>query len=47
MISNVFSGSFSCLGGVLVGLAGYLIHPIRQAEDILPDHDATLVLESV
>ncbi|HSL43225.1 MAG TPA: MFS transporter [Anaerolineales bacterium] len=31
---------FSCLGGILAGLAGYLIHPIRHAEDILPDHDA-------
>ena len=30
---------FSCLGGILAGLAGYLIHPIREAEDILPDHD--------
>ena len=30
---------FSCLGGILAGLTGYLIHPIRNAEDILPDHD--------
>jgi len=29
----------SCLGGILAGLAGYFIHPIRHAEDILPDHD--------
>lgn len=27
------------LGGILAGLAGYFIHPIRNAEDILPDHD--------
>jgi hypothetical protein len=31
---------FSSLGGVLAGLAGYFIHPIRHAEEILPDHDA-------
>jgi hypothetical protein len=31
---------FSSLGGVLAGLAGYFIHAIRHAEDILPDHDA-------
>jgi MFS family permease len=30
---------FSALGGVVAGLAGYFIHPIRHAEDILPDHD--------
>jgi len=30
---------FSCLGGILAGLAGYFIYPIRHAEDILPDHD--------
>jgi DHA3 family macrolide efflux protein-like MFS transporter len=30
---------FSSLGGILAGLAGYFIHPIRHAEDILPDHD--------
>ena len=29
----------SSLGGILAGLAGYLIQPIREAEDILPDHD--------
>jgi hypothetical protein len=29
----------SCLGGILAGLAGYFIHPIRHAEDILQDHD--------
>src|SRR6266540_4864752 len=30
---------FSCLGGILAGLIGYFIYPIRHAEDILPDHD--------
>ncbi len=28
------------LGGILVGLAGYLVPAIRQAERLLPDHDA-------
>jgi hypothetical protein len=28
--------------GVLVGVAGYLLPVIRNAEDILPDHDAVL-----
>jgi hypothetical protein len=31
---------FSSLGGILAGLAGYLAHPVRHAEEILPDHDA-------
>jgi MFS family permease len=30
---------FGSLGGVLAGLAGYFIHSIRHAEDILSDHD--------
>jgi MFS family permease len=30
---------FSGLGMMLVGLCGYLIHAIREAELILPDHD--------
>ena len=30
---------FSSLGGILAGLVGYFVHPIRHAEDILPDHD--------
>lgn len=30
---------FSALGGILAGLAGYFIHSIHHAEDILPDHD--------
>ena len=38
---------FSCLGGILAGLAGYFIHPIRHAEDILPDHDVMITAESV
>jgi hypothetical protein len=29
----------SSLGGILAGLAGYFVHSIRHAEDILPDHD--------
>jgi hypothetical protein len=37
---------FSCLGGILAGLAGYFIHPIRHAEDILPDHDQMAVAEA-
>lgn len=36
---------FGSLGGILVGLAGYFIHAIHHAEDILPDHD-TLIVES-
>jgi MFS transporter, DHA3 family, macrolide efflux protein len=38
---------FSCLGGILAGLTGYLIHPIRHAEDILPDHDIVISAETV
>ena len=34
---------FGSLGGILAGLAGYFIRPIRHAEDILPDHDARVV----
>jgi len=30
---------FACLGVALVGLVGYFIRPIREAESILPDHD--------
>jgi hypothetical protein len=37
---------FSCLGGILAGLVGYLIHPIREAEDILPDHDQMIPAEA-
>ena len=37
---------FSCLGGILAGLAGYLIYPIREAEDILPDHDRMVPAEA-
>jgi MFS family permease len=37
---------FSSLGGILAGLAGYLIYPIRHAEDILPDHDAVPAAET-
>jgi MFS transporter, DHA3 family, macrolide efflux protein len=27
------------MGGLLAGLTGYFVHPIRNAENILPDHD--------
>ena len=37
---------FSSLGGILAGLVGYFIAAIRDAEDILPDHDVALVAES-
>ena len=37
---------FSALGGVVEGLAGYLAHPVRHAEDILPDHDATPAVDA-
>jgi len=37
---------FSCLGGILAGLVGYLIHPIREAEDLLPDHDQPVSAEA-
>ena len=36
---------FGSLGGILAGLAGYFIHAIRNAEDILPDHDAIPLVE--
>jgi DHA3 family macrolide efflux protein-like MFS transporter len=38
---------FSCLGGILAGLIGYLVYPIRHAEEILPDHDLIATTESV
>ena len=38
---------FSSLGGILAGLAGYLSHPVRHAEDILPDHDTLASAETV
>jgi hypothetical protein len=38
---------FSSLGGILAGLVGYFVAAIRDAEDILPDHDVSLVAESV
>jgi len=38
---------FSCFGGILAGLAGYFIHSIRHAEDILPDHDRMANAEGV
>jgi hypothetical protein len=37
---------FSCLGGILAGLVGYFIHPIRNAEEILPDHDRMVPAEA-
>ncbi len=33
------------VGGFLVGLAGYFISAIRDAEAVLPDHDALPVAE--
>jgi MFS family permease len=37
---------FGGLGGILAGLAGYLVHPIRNAEDLLPDHDVIAATEA-
>ena len=37
---------FGSLGGLLAGLVGYFIHPIRQAEEILPDHDTMAMAET-
>ena len=37
---------FSCLGGILAGLTGYFVRPIRDAEDILPDHDTMTTVPS-
>ncbi len=37
---------FCGVGGSLVGLAGYFIHHIRNAEDILPDHDVLEAAET-
>src|SRR5215216_258985 len=36
---------FGGLGGILAGLAGYFVHAIRHAEDILPDHDTMPAVE--
>jgi len=37
---------FGGLGGILAGLIGYFIQPIRDAEDILPDYDAVPIAET-
>jgi MFS transporter, DHA3 family, macrolide efflux protein len=37
---------FSCLGGILAGLTGYFVRPIRNAEVILPDHDTMATVPS-
>ena len=37
---------FSCMGGILAGLVGYFFRPIRDAEDILPDHDRMVPAEA-
>ena len=37
---------FSSLGGILAGLIGYFVRPIRHAEDILPDHDQMVSAEA-
>lgn len=34
--------SFAGLGSALVGLSGYFIRPVRDAEDILPDFDTAI-----
>jgi len=36
---------FTCLGVTLVGLTGYFIRPIRDAEMLLPDHDQLKKIE--
>lgn len=36
---------FGGLGGILAGLAGYLVHAVRHAEEILPDHDTLATVE--
>lgn len=36
---------FGGLGGILAGLSGYFVHTIRNAEDILPDHDVSAAAE--
>jgi hypothetical protein len=36
----------SSLGGVVAGLAGYLTPSIRDAEDILPDHDTLITAQA-
>jgi hypothetical protein len=36
----------SAFGGLLAGLAGYFIHSIRHAEEILPDHDQMVSAEA-
>jgi MFS family permease len=39
---------FLCgFGGILVGLGGYLFRPVREAEDLLPDYDASRAKEIV
>ncbi len=37
---------FGGLGGILAGLAGYFVHAVRHAEDILPDHDSMPAVEA-
>jgi hypothetical protein len=37
---------FCGLGAFLVGLTGYFIPAIRNAENVLPDHDASLAAET-
>jgi hypothetical protein len=36
---------FGGLGGILAGLSGYFVKAIRNAEDILPDHDVSAAAE--
>ena len=37
---------FGGLGGILAGLIGYFVHAIRDAEEILPNHDAVPGVET-
>jgi hypothetical protein len=36
---------FAGLGASLIGFSGYLIRPVRDAEDILPDHTQDALAE--
>jgi hypothetical protein len=36
---------FGGLGGIIAGLSGYFVYSIRNAEDILPDHDVSVAGE--
>ena len=38
--------SFAGLGAAMVGFSGFFIHPVRDAEDILPDFDSLILDQS-